>query len=382
MSTETRTLSSTLTGVTSYAGGGKPSFGTVTRAYRHETITGYRGPRHKGWNKCTHQKIVMERKGYNLRLKYQTFSSNIGPSAVAQTGTPYLTAQVGVSLSRADSAAMLSELLGEIPPVVSVPNMILELPSTLMLWKNLHRPLMALFRDKGVRRRWKNGSNALLSQQFGLFPLIGDIKKLISSKRTVHTALQQILREQSSGVSRISRRLPASAVSGSISGNHLSNEGYALEQSDPFATGCLIAKRRIRRYLDCSDSAIASAMAQALYGWNRPLSTLLEATPYSFIAGWFLPVGDYLAGLEKSVFSDRMELVDLGWTAKARLTCSITRTLRDAYDTKATASCGSAYAECFRRGSGLPTATYLDDLTIPGIKQLTLGTALAFQRYA
>lgn len=382
MSTETRTLSSTLTGVTSYSGGGAPSYGTVTRAYRHETITGYRGPRHMGWNKCAHQKIVIERKGYVLPLKYQTVSSNIGPSAVYQEGTPYLTAQVGVSLSRADSAAMLSEILGEIPPVVSVPNMILELPSTLALWKDLHRPLMALFRDKGVRRRWKNGSDALLSQQFGLFPLIGDIKKLISSKRTVHTALQQILKEQSSGVSRISRRLPASAVSGSISGNRLSNEGYELVQSDPFATGCLIAKRRIRRYLDCSDPAIASAMAQALYGWNRPLSTLWEATPYSFVADWFLPVGDYLAGLEKSVFGDRMELVDLGWTAKARLTCSITRTLRDAYGSKATASCGSAYAECFQRGSGLPIATYLDDLTIPGIKQLTLGSALAFQRFA
>lgn len=348
-----------------------------------ETLTGYRGPRQPGViNPCSHSKVTVIPHYTDFGTQTSSGQNVTGfrglfpLSAVYTPWDSYPVFRLSPSLTRSEAKALMDELTGDIPPVVSVPNMLLELPQTLNLWHELKSPLMALFHDPGVRKKWQAGSNALLSQQFGLFPLMGDIKALVTSKRNVHTELQRICAIPAKFTST-RKKLGRRNLTGSFT---LVNPNiYRVKQVDWSGEGSLFYRRRQRVALDCSDPLIISQMASALYGWDRPLSTLWEATPFSFVADWFLPVGDYLAGLEKSVFSGSIEVANLGWTAKGTALATIesdgagfqTGIWRETHTVKCTQ---------FSRGTGIPTSPLWDELTIPGVKQSILGAALFLQR--
>lgn len=354
---------------------------TVSAKIRSESITGYRGPRIHQSNPCTHTKTAIQHIPFTARFPNAGYTlSGIYPTNASGPTRPYVNSTVSVKLSRAECASLLDELAGDIPPVVSVPNMLLELPQTLNLWNDLKDPLLALLRDRGVRKRWRNGSNALLSQQFGLFPLISDIQALIQSKRTVHTELARLTREQKSS-SPFKKGIRLDSVDGSIT---LYSGGNTMRWSSVTKSveAQIYGVRRTRRYLDCSDPAVVKAMARALYGWNRPLDTLWEATPFSFVADWFFPVGDYLHGLNQSVFANRFEIENLGWTAKARMTGTLETRFTTAYDDPIWAPTAEVVSSAFARGSGLPVSTFMGDLTIPGVKQAILGASLVLQKGA
>lgn len=306
--------------------------------------------------------------------------SGTAPISAAQYDSivPWIQASVGASLTKSEARTLLAELCGDIPAVVSVPNMLLELPQTLNLWHDLKRPLLELMSSSTARAKWKSGSNALLSQQFGFFPLVGDIQKLITSKRTVHEELKKILKQQSG--QRLTKTIRRIGATGTI-GLSATSASYSMvaNSAEINAYASVHALTRIGRYLDCSDPGVVSAMGRALYGWNRPLDTLWEATPFSFVGDWFFPIGDYLHGLQQSVFGGRMQIVSLCTTSKMTASAAVQRhyTLDNV---QKTTGCGTIHAAAFQRTLGIGVAGIWDELTIPNVKQVILGGALILQK--
>jgi len=95
---------------------------------------------------------------------YGEFSgSGIIPGLDGTTGNR-INATVSISLTDSEKQQLLNELSGDIPPDVRLPNFIIELPEALTLHKALSQPLMGLFRNKGVRARWKAGANLTLAE--------------------------------------------------------------------------------------------------------------------------------------------------------------------------------------------------------------------------
>lgn len=365
-------------------------FGQVTKdvqqVYRFTSvISGYRGPRRPGVvNPCSHSKTwftpsaLSYTTGNTVTSKVRVSGRAPISSSQINSYIPYVVANVSSSITPSEAAALMAELAGEIPPVVSVPNLLLELPQTLNLWHDLKRPLLELFSSPTARKKWRAGSSALLSQQFGFFPLIGDIRKLITSKRTVHNELQRILKQQStSKMKKTVRRVNAVGAIDLAA----TSSGYSKKAGSERieASASLHALTRIRRYLDVGDPAVASAMGRSLYGWDRPLDTLWEATPFSFVADWFLPVGAYLHGLNQSMFAGRMEIVSASTTCKMTASAEVQTSYLEDYVTK-TSGCGVINAISFTRTPGIPTLPPWDDLTIPNVKQAILGGALFLQR--
>lgn len=342
-----------------------------------ETIYGYRGPRIAGsTHVCDHQKVRVVAPSVNVDMGWYKYTGPWPLSATnAGPGACYPTASFDVTISAADEAALMADLCGDIRPIVSVPNMLLELPETLSLWHDLAGPIKELISDRRVIRKWKHGSNALLAQQFGFFPLLSDLKKLMTSHRTVHTELQRIMREQL-GTRRRIKKLPNRSVKGgSIALNNVRD--LRIKEACGQVSAWLYYSATPTRILNCDDPTVMSAMAQSLYGWDRPAATLWEATPFSFVFDWFFPVGTYLQGLEKSYFADRLQVTKLGWCVRGDL-------YADVYVNLGTPAgditVGSVNVRRFKRGGGLPVTQTLDDLTIPGITQTIEGAALILQR--
>lgn len=384
MTTESRSKNQQLTSFY-YDIYGRQSVSTdVDQVVCSESISGYRGPRLAGAvNPCSHTKVTVIPKYVDFgHMDAYGREAGFGfkglfPFSAAPSWTyAYPSFSLSPEITPAEAKLLMAELTGDIPPVVSVPNMLLELPETLSLWHDLKKPLLSLFHDPGVRKKWRAGSNALLSQQFGLFPLIGDIQKLITSKKTVHSELRRLCAVPSRFTPG-SRKLGRRAVKGSF--NIANSQGYRVKQVDWNGEATLFYEYRKRKVLDCSDPTVISAMSSALYGWDRPLGTLWEATPFSFVADWFIPVGTYLQGLEKSIFSGSIEVRRLGWCAKGTCIASI-ENLGVGYATPAWQETHTVKCTQFLRGIGIPTSPLWDELTIPGVRQSILGAALLLQR--
>lgn len=346
---------------------------------RYEQITGYRGPRRPGsLNPCNHTKIMLNLGSVNAYdgKSQRTVGTPPISATYTEAGVAYLQFAAGVAISPTDSLALMSAMAGEVQPVVSVPNMILELPQTLSLWGDLVGPLQKLVkRASGVRGRFRNGSCALLAQQFGLFPLIGDLTTLLTSTKTVHSEVKRLTTLPAEW-SNHKISIPASSASASLAINGSTSFGTAsLSNVSARATAYVAYKRKRAKQLD--GTVLASHVGRALYGFSNPGEVLWEATPFSFVADWFYPIGDYLGSLSSSMLKDVV-------TWKSPVTCVRAEASADLMFRRGSGpitGCGSVLARAFVRSPGLPSsAPPLDSLGIPGLRQFVLGGALALQR--
>lgn len=344
-------------------------------------LDGYRGPRRPSVvNDCTHTRSHVQMLGVNVKSGHDVVSGGIPltvgarPDARASVFNGYINPTVPEAVLRQLQASMA----GDISPLVNVPNMVLELPQTLTLWQDLKDPVMELLSlsRRGVRGRLKSGSCALLAQQFGMFPLIGDLATLLTSTRSIHSEVSSIKQRPSqwTGTSKIVSVNPGYTPL-------ITNSGAfgTLSVSQANASGIAKVSYQHRKAKDIvPDSRLATEVGRKLYGFDNPLGVLWEATPYSFVADWFFPVGSYLNGLNQSSFADSMQYRRVCTCYKVSAVSEINLQYGSNYN-----PCNSHVVRqtFFKRRSGFPSSSMIvGDFGIPGLRQLTLGAALVLQK--
>lgn len=124
-------------------------------------------------------------------------------------------------------------------------------------------------------------------------------------------------------------------------------------------------------------------MSRALYGFDKPLGVAWEATPFSFVADWFFPIGDYLKNLETSEFAGSLAVRNICHCVRATGTCDVLTYFDDTAMAKSGYyQTGTVEAHVFSRAAGLPSpTTHWDELRLPGVTQCILGGALTMQKF-
>lgn len=350
----------------------------------YEAIEGYRGPRLPDRNHpCEHTKVRVWRRYLKLfDPDSEGWLSGLIPISAGEKSSDIRAGKISMdvegNLSPSEANSLMREMLGEIPPLVNLPNMLLELPQTLSLHTALKAPMRELLKRAGggVRGRLRNGSTALLAQQFGLFPLIGDLTKLMTSTKSIHSEVQRIQRLPAEWTPT-RKTLAAANITGSVnidSGSFGRTRFEGLVQT----TGYVTYRHKLSRALPPA-AQLATNVANDLFGFSNPAAVLWEATPFSFVADWFFPVGDYLSRLDQTELGGSL-LVDRPCTC---LKTEATGLLYTHFNRSEEKLSGIVRASKFTRRLGLPSlSSTLGELGFPGVKQSVLGSALAFQKYA
>ena len=366
---------------------------TYAGKYRNlsETLTGYRGPRRPVINACKHQ-----------RVKYQPLSTTLTepgaardtiagvfPITLAGAADPaldpraaYYSSELNVGIGAADLEELNRQMAGDVQPIVNVPNMILELPQALNLWHDLKKPLMAALslarkNKKSSLRRLKDGSNALLAQQFGLLPLVGDLVSLLSLSKKVHSEVKR-LTTLPPDWEKATKKCSPSLVTLSRSLENRSF-GYMTLATDAETSeeAIVVHYLRKRSRVISADASLYSGLVNQLTNMNNPLAVLWEATPFSFAVDWFYPIGDRLKQLSGSTLSGLLLCKDICTTVKVKRTVPV----RIMWNGAPPAICGVITDSYFRRYVGLPpVSSTWDQISLPGIRQGTLAGALLLQR--
>lgn len=361
---------------------------------KFERIDGYRGPRRPGSiNACIHRKVEYQALSCrNVRTDMAstpgytgTFPVNIalGPAdpGLDARAADY-SSELTVSITDSEMSDLLRQLAGEVEPALSLPNMILELPQTLTLWNDLKEPLLAALslssKRKGGRskKRLKDGSNALLAQQFGLLPLVGDLKALLSMSKKVHSEVARITKLPTTWTKAQKKCSPSLLTHTSVLTTR--SFGYmSLVYDSMISEEAITIHYEHQKAKTISGPQLVSAVTNKLMGMTNPAAVLWEATPFSFVADWFFPIGEQLRKLDGSSINNLMLCRHFCTTVKSKRSIPVTIT-RDYFGPTV---CGIIRDTYFRRYDGLPPVMSLSaDITMPGIRQFVLGGALALQR--
>lgn len=346
-------------------------------------IDGYRGKRLPNtMHPCYHTRariVNRSNKFVSSPTYYGDYLEGVIPFTFAgeQQYGALVTHSLDYQISSSDVTQLMRSLTGSLKPAVLLPNMLLELPESLNLWHDLKAPLMKAVSLAGHNRhRLRDGSNALLSQNFGLFPLVSDLRKLLDLGHKVSSHVKRLTTAPRVW-SPVRHTLPPKGIVstcdigwsnfvGSVKKSHVTSQASAWLtcQQRSLYTG--------------PTTALNSRVASELLGLHSPMAVLWEATPFSFVADWFYPMGDYLHNLDSSQFADSMQVRNICTCVKAN---SVIETEAQ-YQYGQFVPCNTIFLKQFRRYCGLPqTAPALDSFSLPGIHQTILGGALVLQRY-
>ena len=359
-----------------------------------ERMDGYRGPRRQTTNECLHQRV-------RYQPLFATFENKLGTGTIERLGGMFPVAvpngvpgapsdsracvyssSLLVGVAPSDMEELTRQMCGDVQPIVSVPNMILELPQALSLWHDLKDPLMKALKiarksKRGsVLRRLKDGSNALLAQQFGLLPLVGDLTALLSLSKKVHSEVKRITTLPAKW-EKSTKKCSSSSASWSrtLSGGSFGSYGFVSDSETRDVQIVVHYRHKKAREISVGPE-LYQGLVNQLTGMNDPLSVLWEATPFSFVADWFYPIGDRLKQLSGSTFSGLLLCKDICTVVKA--VCTVPIDLR--WQSGQRQVVGVLTDKYFRRYIGLPPVTSSwSEISMPGIRQGTLAGALLLQ---
>jgi len=206
--------------------------------------------------------------------------------------------------------------------------------------------------------------------------LISDIGKLWNLRKRIDAKLSY-LRRVPGEWTRARKSLSCSSVSVEYS---TQGAGPYWHLGETLHSGQAWLSYKQRRVREIGDNEGINA-AIALTGFNQPLGTLWEATPFSFVVDWFLPVGASIAALEKSSFAGCLEFADLQTHARAIADATIWCSPPTTYPFGIPDQVGARYtASLYTRVNGFPATSF--GATMPGLRQFALGGHLAIQRFA
>lgn len=349
-----------------------------------ESIDGYRGPRQFGaQHPCVQISSVYSPVHYNDRTLYPGYYEDyfrgvlyfpqVDPDKAYDN---FLSCAASLNLTQAEVTSLLQQACGDIKPAMLLGATILELPESIALHAAIKAPLMALFKEPGVRRKWKNGADLTLAEQFGLAPLVSDIKTLWNLSRTVDTKLSYLRRVPPTWESVKTLLKSSSARIALVTYGAGSSPSANWRPVDVSSTCKAWLSFKHRRRKELNDGA-GIAAAAALTGFDRPLSLLWEMTPFSFVADWFLPIGDTLANLQTSALADTLEIQGLMAHVKGEIRCTV-RGHYPGLHAPSDLVIGTYSGKAYQRFAGIPINAC--PASVPGIRQFLLGANLAFQR--
>lgn len=125
-------------------------------------------------------------------------------------------------------------------------------------------------------------ANAWLEYQYGWKPLLGDVKN------AAEALAEAVSRNGDSMTTRVTAYIGDTLIQ-RING--------AVIGSSPFTTGTLHINCRRKRKAVWRFKP-RSADLPGLFGMTNPFEVIWEIVPFSFVADWFLPIGNYLSALD------------------------------------------------------------------------------------
>lgn len=144
-----------------------------------------------------------------------------------------------------------------------------------------------------------------LAYSFGVAPLVGEIKGLLSIRQTIRARIKQ-LEARNGVVTQIRKRESVKYAEPGFYARGNSDTGHRIEQDGEWeidAQACLSAS--CRSFFVNDGRSQAQLVSQAL-GLGTPLSTIWELIPFSFVADWLLPIGDSFAKLESKIMDPQV----------------------------------------------------------------------------
>lgn len=249
-----------------------------------------------------------------------------------------------------------------------------EIPSYL---KSLPQALKNLKMNSKSIAKFSSGQ--YLAYQFGIAPLISDVKSSIESLRGLANHLKWLRAHEGKPV-RVRYRKDISA----------NNTPSTTFMPDATGTGQIRSMQYRAVYTatavivydvsGLTDLEIKTRTLLRSFGFDDPLGVVWELIPYSFIIDWFFKVGKFLESFSPKITLP-YKIIDSGWSIKI-VDSRIQECYRyRPYKTGNPNTYGQTTKTYFRREPGLPISFSILESS-PGLHQLALSLALAVQRIA
>lgn len=207
----------------------------------------------------------------------------------------------------------------QVPTTVSLPNFLYELKDIKGLIPSINRHSVS-----------KTLSNNFLGFEFGVQPMIKDVKAIVDMFDAVDKRIKHLLslQGQKSGLSFDRSEVLTDAHS------------FYRNLQDPYTvtgTGNYVEFKRTSAkhslhiganlFQDLNDLSDSMAQMRALIatgGFNKPARVIWNAIPYSFVLDWFFSIGKLLDSLTIQPFGGTYELSDIGYSVKTEATYTAT----------------------------------------------------------
>lgn len=231
------------------------------------------------------------------------------------------------------------------------------------------------------RRRWRTNSdgntvNAFLEANFGIIPLIADIKAVAAAYYRILDRLN-FLKKSWGRPTTMRHRFVYKVADATPTPWVMSSSGF---QNRTVVTGTvyvLSQSMKVLHRLEGLDSLYGVIRLANLYsGLNKPFKIAWNAIPFSFVVDWVVNVSSILDKLALPVFTGQYQLYDPWWSLKA--SCFDERQFLPI------AAAGNPVQNYLKfrvtrylRVPGVPPVTYVN---IPSWYKLLLGVALGWSR--
>jgi hypothetical protein len=184
----------------------------------------------------------------------------------------------------------------------------LDIAQAIAELKDMPKLIESLYKTVGrAAREWHHvpnkGGDAYLAYQFGILPLVSDIKALYNTYKTQEAILRQIIRDNGRPIRR-RRKLISTSSSTTESSSVLGFHGITLRMSNARTFKIVSTSKdvwfegRFRYYIpDIGSVEWERRAIRALYGGIPSIRTLWELTPWSWLIDWYVDVGAVLGNL-------------------------------------------------------------------------------------
>lgn len=264
---------------------------------------------------------------------------------------------------------------GELAPQVLGPNFLYELPE-------LRRTAKQIFKKRSARDFRKDLSSDYLGWNFGIKPLIHDLRTLTRLLKGVDQRIQWH-KDNSGKPVRVHFQAdvtPADAITSvpSPAATSWSFHNHVNEMKMTYrASALVIFDFPQRSLLEDRVRYLGDVM-----GFTRPLSVLWEATPYSFVVDWVYDVSDLAERFSLNSWDVKYRILKAGYSVSTVF--GTEGRVYGGYPVdngyNFTVTC-DRYEKIYRRRPRIPAGFPFPSPELPGIPQLLLGLALFGQKY-
>lgn len=271
----------------------------------------------------------------------------------------------------------------QVPTKVSLANFLYELKDIKGLIPTISRSVT------------KTVSNNFLAFEFGVKPMISDIKAIVNLSADVDKRLEHLIAMQGKESHLSFQR----SVVHDEPYQFFRNLATPLNSdfSEGHATGVLFKRISARTdfhvgaglFQDLSDLADANAKLKALVaagGFNHPARIIWNAIPYSFVLDWFFSIGKLLDTISVQPFGGTYRVDNVGYSVKTEGTYAAFAKIDEYPDHRgddaftSNALLGTVSVKSFSRRPGFPVYSPILSDGILSTEQLVLALAMLEQK--